>query len=332
MPDADHRHALDAAIDRIRQFEAAPPPPESEWYGLGTILRQWLGLPRFLPLPLKFHHAPHLATIAHRFYLQGDGPILVSARRFVAPFAEAGRSDIRVMGALQVRYRRLAGIRQNPGAAGILAFPAHASHHVGPVFAEADYARYLARLDSGAQPVRVCLYWKDLLDGRHEPYLAAGLPVVTAGHMYDPLFCQNFYGLLSDSRLTLGNSVGTHGVLAIEMGIPYVQCGPTPEWESRTGGDPDFGTGRRKESVAHANRRQFDALVPTDPGAPDISEELAAFVAAQHGCDEADDVSLIRRAVFDRIQATEPQVAELVDFLRRYPELLERTAPGLTGC
>ncbi len=323
MADADNRDALDTAIERIRAFEAAQPPPESEWYGLGTILRQWLGLPRFLPIANKFHHAPHLATIAHKFYLQGSAPILVSARRFIVPFAEAGRSDVHVMGSLHVRYRRLAGIRQRPGAAGILAFPAHATHHVGPVFDEADYARYLATLNAPDRPVRVCLYWKDLLDGRHELYRAEGLPVVTAGHMFDPLFCQNFYGLLSDASLTMGNSAGTHGVLSIEMGIPYVQCGPTPDWQSPSGGDPDFAEGSRREADAHQNRRLFDDLVPRSPDETEISPALADFVAAQHGCDDADDEAALRRVLFETTCAAHPQVAEITALLRRFPDLLD---------
>ncbi|MEX2644201.1 MAG: hypothetical protein WD270_12150 [Acetobacterales bacterium] len=317
---------LAAEIDRIHRFESAPPPPESEWYGLGTILRTWLGLPRTMPVLAKFHHAPHLETIAHKFYLQGEAPVLLSARRFVAPFAEAGRTDVHVMGALQVRYRRLAGIRQRPDAAGTLAFPAHASHHVGPVFDEAEYARFLAGLGADLQPVRVCLYWKDLLDGRYEAYLARGLPVVTAGHMFDPTFCQRLYRLLAGVRLTTGNSSGTHAVLSLEMGIPYVQCGATPDWESRSEGDPDFGTGRRGEYAVNPNRKRFDALLPRDFGQAAISGDLAAFNAGLHGCDEADDEAVLRRLLFRRYVEANAGVAELVAVLRRNPDLLDASS------
>lgn len=146
--------------------------------------------------------------------------------------------------------------------------------------------------------------------------------------MVDPTFCQHLYDLLASARLTTGNASGTHVVLSCEMGIPYVRSGPLAEWESRTDGDPDFGTGRRGDHAVNPDRRRLDALLPTDFRDAAIGSALAAEIAALHGCDDADDETVLRQLLFDRYLAASPQAAELIETVRRHPDLLENHGPN----
>ena len=127
----------------------------------------------------------------------------------------------------------------------------------------------------------VCLYWKDLLAERHRPYVECGLRVVTAGHMLDPDFVVRLYNYLPHFSYVTGNEVGTHVMLALEMGIPYFHFGEHPRYVDRTVGDPAMGHGAvgkviDNEAIMDRNMsRRLYELLPDAAGTPTISTELA---------------------------------------------------------
>jgi len=123
-----------------------------------------------------------------------------------------------------------------PDRKGTLFFLSHSTHRIT---AEADIDAIISQLkglDEIYQPVTICLYWRDYQLGRHKPFQDHGFQVVSAGHMYDPLFMPRLYHLLSIHQYAAGNEVGSHLFYATKTGCPYflIDVGETV----RTADDP----------------------------------------------------------------------------------------------
>lgn len=112
-----------------------------------------------------------------------------------------------------------------PERSGTLFIPAHSTKFVAVKHNYDKLAEKLLSFDDKYQPIDVCLYWKDVLLGAGEPFLAKGMKVVSAGHMYDRLFLYRFYHLLSMYKYTSGNVIGSHIFYAIKMGCAYFNTG-----------------------------------------------------------------------------------------------------------
>jgi len=79
----------------------------------------------------------------------------------------------------------------------------------------------LEQLDETYKPVTVCIYWKDYLMGRHEIFADRGLPIVSAGHMFEKSFLYRLARLLSRFRYAAGNHIGSHLFYAVKAGCRY---------------------------------------------------------------------------------------------------------------
>lgn len=64
----------------------------------------------------------------------------------------------------------------------------------------------------------VCLYWRDVQLGRAVHYRRHGLEVVTAGHLYDPMFLLRLRDLLVGASAVVTNEIGTHVLYAALSG------------------------------------------------------------------------------------------------------------------
>jgi hypothetical protein len=87
-----------------------------------------------------------------------------------------------------------------------------------------DYEGIAATLlgfEEDYQPVTVCLYWKDILLGRHELFRRRGLKVVSAGHLYDTYFFWRFYHLCSRHRYAASNTYSSALLYAVESGCSF---------------------------------------------------------------------------------------------------------------
>lgn len=108
-----------------------------------------------------------------------------------------------------------------PRRTGTLFFPAHSTHGVTVQTDHHAIAGRLSGLEPKFQPVRVCMYWKDYLAGRHLPYAARGLEIVSAGHMFDPSFMFRLYHLLSMHRFATSTTEGSYIFYAVQAGCVY---------------------------------------------------------------------------------------------------------------
>jgi hypothetical protein len=115
----------------------------------------------------------------------------------------------------------LAGPVQADARHGTLFFPGHSTHRVTSSADFEGMAEALTRLGSRFQPVSVCIYWRDQQLGRHRPFVDRGLPVVSAGHMYDPDFLFRLLDLLRRHRYAASNEAGSTLVYSVIAGCRF---------------------------------------------------------------------------------------------------------------
>ena len=105
---------------------------------------------------------------------------------------------------------------------GTLFFPSHSTEHI---IVQQDYnnlAKRLLALNKKYQPVHVCIYWKDYLLGAAKPFQDRGIPIVSAGHIYDRLFLYRLYHLLSQYQYMADNELGTQLFYGIKAGCAHL--------------------------------------------------------------------------------------------------------------
>ena len=71
------------------------------------------------------------------------------------------------------------------------------------------------------KPVVVCIYWKDYLLGHHLEYINRGIKVVTAGHIYDPLFLLRLHDICRNFKYSTSNDIGTHLCASVYSGCNF---------------------------------------------------------------------------------------------------------------
>ena len=103
----------------------------------------------------------------------------------------------------------------------LLAFPPHSTHHIRVDLNIHDFCEALNEYQDQYDTIRICLYWKDVLNGSAELFEKAGFECVTAGHIYDPLFLPRLKSILSLSDVTTSSCFGGHLGCSIYLDRPH---------------------------------------------------------------------------------------------------------------
>lgn len=292
---------FDSILADLRRHDDKPIPPVWTWYGLGPMLAEWLDVPPESMAAVHLQHAPFLDDELVPGEMRRR-PTLVVREQYRRQLAEHG-IPAAITGTIHVHFRQRAGLVPRPDAQGAVFSPTHSTHHILALLDHARMAEELAALPDRFHPVRVLLYWKDMLGGAWEPYAARGLEVVTAGHMFDDGFVPRLYRILTGTRIVLANYPQTTMMLAMEMGIPAVLFGDRPELVNMTGGDENVtvpvGTTYSYDYPPGSLIARFAAMLPDLHGDWRISEEMRAFNAEMLGADTTIEWDAVRRFVLD---------------------------------
>ena len=92
----------------------------------------------------------------------------------------------------------------------VLAFPMHSTHFVDKEFDPRNFLKILHNEKKRFDSVRICLYWKDIQQGKAKLYIDEGFEVVCAGHMFDQFFLQRQKSLFKIADATISNGLGSH--------------------------------------------------------------------------------------------------------------------------
>jgi FkbM family methyltransferase len=295
---------LERQVKRIEAFEARYPSPEvHQCYGLGKWLRRDLGLPEAVPLHIHMDHGVRVSEAMTNCDLLSDRPIVfASAAQRDEYYKQTGKRAY-VSGSPFVACRRLNQIEQDSDARGTVAFPVHSTHLIDVAIDWEQYADDLLNLPAELQPVTVCLYWKDLLAGRHIPFLERGMAVVTTGHMADPDFATTFYAILRRHRYCTSNMVGSYTFYAVEMGLPFFIHGVPPVFDNH-GHDHNRPVGPYTVENLQDDREkrdwiEFQRLFERDvQRGVEMGDRARDLCLAKLGIDQADSPATLRRVIY----------------------------------
>lgn len=118
-------------------------------------------------------------------------------------------------------YPKLQRLKRRLGKT-LLFFPVHASSDCKMPFDAHEAIRRLQVLKKqyGFRTVLVCMYYMNLQQGEHLPYLQAGFQVVTAGSSNDPSFLSRLRSIIQLGDVGVTNAVGTHMGYCVSLGLP----------------------------------------------------------------------------------------------------------------
>lgn len=295
---------LEQQIQRINTFEEKYPAPDAhQCYGLGKWLKCDLALPDGIPLHIHMDHGVRVSEAMTNCDLLADRPIFFNSAAQRDEYYRRTGKRAYVSGSPFVACRTLNHIEPDPNAQGTVTFPVHSTHLIDVVIDWEQYADDLLSLPDQFQPVTVCLYWKDLLDRRHVPFLERGMAIVTTGHMADPDFAMNFYAVLRQHRYCTSNMVGSYTFYAIEMGIPFFIYGMPPVFNNH-GYDHNRPVGTYTVESLEDDREkhdwlEFQRLFELDVQQEvEISDHIRALCLGKLGIDQADSKATLRRVIY----------------------------------
>lgn len=101
---------------------------------------------------------------------------------------------------------------------GALYFPVHSTHRLSVAMDHAAIAEHILEWPDELGPVTVMMYWRDYELGYQRPYVDRGIPVASAGHMYDPMFLPRLAYLLKRHALLVTNGLGSHVFYGVQAG------------------------------------------------------------------------------------------------------------------
>jgi hypothetical protein len=193
------------------------------YYGIDRILKEYAGLPDNRPLKAVL---PHGVVLDENYVWEAEKKALVPAVFCYPPYRERAyraQTDKKVfLSAAPFLYLiELLRGQPQPARQGTIFFPQHSTHYVT---AEMDFeglAEELVQFGLEYQPVTICMYWRSLNLGHHLPFRKRGMRIVSAGHMYDPVFLYRLYHLCSLHQYASGNGLGSHMFYSLKSGCSY---------------------------------------------------------------------------------------------------------------
>jgi hypothetical protein len=271
-----------ATRELIREFEAVYKrrvPHYSKFYGMDNILRRYLHLPQNFPLDVHLDHGIAMNLQKVDVLLSNSKSKINFVDNHYRKELAQGKKNVYVLGPLFFHYRRLNKIKIRPDATGTIVYPTHSTHHISAEFDYEEYCKQLKQLPAFYHPITICMYWVDILRGKHQPFLDYGFKVITNGHMFDKDYAKNFYKNLIAHKYSTGNEPGSFTFYSVEVGIPFFLYGPKSNLVS-LGTDPSLPDSYKFSTLDFA-KRVSEAFTFTDSALSKpikISEEQREIV------------------------------------------------------
>lgn len=208
-------------------------------YGLNKLIREHTGFPQWIELPCEYEHGISVYYYPLKSKYRNKKPVILAYNKMSEKvWKKHSRKPIFILGSPFVHFRRDKQIEMKQDAQGTVAFPSHSTDLIDAEFDINEYCNELLNLPPEFHPVTICLHWDDILKGKNKVFETYGFAVKSAGDIYSPEFCRNFYDILSSHKYSTSNQVGSYTFYAVEMGIPFFIIGKLPVLINH-GGDPN---------------------------------------------------------------------------------------------
>lgn len=205
---------------------------QEEWFGdfysIGRTLREYAELPQSYQINGNIEHAPQLSNVVEG----GFGIHKTRASIVCSPYrAKIIENAPNNHGAYAVgpyiayakhaySKEKLEKEKKRLGK-NLLVFPTHSTLGLKVTYDMENFCEEINDIGKDFDSIRICLYWKDVLDGAAKFYEKEGYEVVTAGHYYDPLFLSRQKSIIETSTKTMSNHMGSYVGFCIHMNKPH---------------------------------------------------------------------------------------------------------------
>lgn len=199
----------------------------NDWYGHANNLKIFLGLPRDYKFKFTMEHGFYINEQVDNIDIETNLPSIVTYSNYRKGILENYRKHVFSIGPF-IHYAKsllndsqVSNEKKRLGKS-ILFFPAHSSSMIGIEYNIKNLCKKIKKIGKGFDSIRVCLYWKDVLLGKHKIYRDFGFECVTAGHMLDPLFLPRLKSLINTSDLTISNIASSQVGYCIHLNKPHI--------------------------------------------------------------------------------------------------------------
>lgn len=201
--------------------------PVNDWYGHATILKKFLGLAQTYQFKFIIEHGTYFSDQVADIELESDLPSFVTYSEYRAKILKKYRSHTYAIGPL-IHYaphyltsEELIREKQRLGKT-LLFFPSHSLIGLTNEYDMNWSYRKIISIAKDFDTIRACIYWKDILLGKHKFYLDKGIECVTAGHILDPNFLPRVKSIIQTADLTVSNDASSPLSYCIYMNKPHI--------------------------------------------------------------------------------------------------------------
>lgn len=228
-----------------------------EQYSQGRIFREYARFPEDLPLNIYADHGAMYITFdvyPHELYNRAYAYFAFHSKKYENFMQQSKKLCYKVPQPM-IWYRREHNIEQLENARGTLFFAFHSTPDMLAVYDVKEICDMLKALPDEMQPVGVCLFMTDVHRGTHLQYMENGLPVYTAGNVWDIRFADRFYDIMRRFKYTASNYLGSYVAYSIEMGIPFSFISQEYNLVNMT--DKNFSVGVMEKSLQRQNAEKL---------------------------------------------------------------------------
>lgn len=200
---------------------------QNDFYGHATVLKNFIGWQNDIPLPFAIEHGAFAGNFVWDVDANSPVPaIMCIPTRRISVLQNKTDKSVESIGPL-IQYasslltEEQINFEKKRLGKNVLVFPAHSTHHVAATYDVQKLVDKIKSIANHFDSVRVCLYWKDILQGVDSFYEQAGIECVTAGHIFDPMFLPRLKSLLTIADMTMSNCNGSYIGFSILMGKPH---------------------------------------------------------------------------------------------------------------
>lgn len=218
--------ALSKNISMFSPFTYEIHPP-NDWYGHANNIKIFLGFSRDYKFKFIMEHGLYINEQVDNIDTETDLPSIVTYSNYRKGILENYKKYVFSIGPF-IHYAKnlltdsqISEEKKRLGKS-ILFFPAHSSSMIGIEYNIINLCKKIKKIGKDFDSIRVCLYWKDVLLGKHKIYQDFGFECITAGHMLDPLFLPRLKSMINISDLTVSNIASSQVGFCIHLKKPHI--------------------------------------------------------------------------------------------------------------
>ncbi len=207
-------HALSKNINILSPYSSEIHMP-NDFYGHAKVLKAFLGFQENYKFKFIIEHGIFLSEYVGKLELDSGLPSAVTSSYKRSHILKNYFKKVFSIGPIiyyAKNYLSNESIRSEKKKKGktLLALPSHATLDVEDQYDISEFCQKIKKVGKNYKTIRVCLYWKDILNGMDKKYKEYGFEIVTAGHLLDPLFLPRLKTIIELSDVTISNDAGTH--------------------------------------------------------------------------------------------------------------------------